>query len=276
MSTGALLTLGGAAAALVLLSAALGRRVRQLRCRLESLDRPLHELRGALAALELGLSFVERSREVRRELNGCAESLHVSLDRAALAARDIGILHVGKPAVIDVKIELDFRELVLRSARAWSFLSSSYAGNVEVDWRAGPVRVLGNSTRLQQAFDNLIANALEHGGSRVLIEGEYRERIVRVLVSDGGGGLPQDLDAVLAGKEAEAASLGQGCSSRGHGLAIASQVIRDHEGRLGLGMGSNGPGLLIELPVAEARQHRRHAGEVCDVRSENGRTAEAA
>jgi signal transduction histidine kinase len=169
MTTGPLLALSGAAA-LAFLSGALGRRVRRLRCRLESLDRPLHELRGALASLELGLSFVERSREVRRELNGCADSLHVSLDRAALAARDIGILRVGRAAVVDVKVELDFRKLVLRSARAWSFLAASYAGSVEVDWRAGPVRVLGHSDRLQQALDNLIANALEHGGSRVLIE----------------------------------------------------------------------------------------------------------
>jgi signal transduction histidine kinase len=277
MSTGVLLAVSGtAAASFALLSGELGRRVRRIRCRLESLDRPLHELRGALAALELGLSFVERSPEVQRELNGCADSLHVSLDRAALAARDISILHVGGAAVIDVKVELDLRELVLRSARAWSFLSSSYAGSVEVDWRAGPVRVLGHSTRLQQALDNLIANALEHGGSRVLIEGECREQTVRVLVSDGGGGLPQDLGDVLAEKEAETASVSKSGSLRGHGLAIASEVIRDHRGRLGLGMGSNGPGLLVELPMSEDLQQGRPAGTARDLRSANGRAAQAA
>jgi signal transduction histidine kinase len=251
-------------------------RVRRLRSRLKSLDRPLHELRGALTALQLGLSFVERSHEVRQELDGCADSLHVSLDRAALAARDIGILHVGGATVIDIKVELDFRELVLRSARAWSFLSSSYAGSVEVDWRAGPVRVLGNSTRLQQALDNLIANALEHGGSRVLIEGECRDQVVRVLVSDGGEGLPQELDAVLAEKEAESAFRSDTSSLRGHGLAITNQVIRDHDGRLGLGMGRHGPGLLVELPVSDNGKHGRATGVRCDLRSLDGSAARAA
>ena len=276
MTTGVLLALSGTTAALALLSGELGRRVRGLRSRLESLDRPLHELRGALAALELGLAFVERSREVRRELTGCADSMHVSLDRAALAARDISILHVGGAAVIEVKVELDLRELVLRSARAWSFLSSSYAGSVEVDWRAGPVRVVGHSTRLQQALDNLIANALEHGGSRVLIEGECREHTVRVLVSDGGGGLPQDLDAVLAEREAATVPTGENGSSRGHGLVIASQVIRDHHGRLALGMGSNGPGLLVELPLSDDRQQAGRTGMAGDLRSANGRAPQAA
>jgi signal transduction histidine kinase len=266
---GLLLALSGAAAALALLSGELGRKVRRLRYRLESLDRPLHELRGALAALELGLAFVERSNEVQRELDGCADSLHVSLDRAALAARDISILHVGGAAVIDIKVELELRELVHRSARAWSFLSSSYAGSVKVDWRAGPVRVLGHSARLQQALDNLIANALEHGGSRVLIEGECQEQTVRVLVSDGGGGLPRDLEDVLAEKEADTASTRESGSLRGHGLAIASEVIRDHRGRLGLGMGSNGP-------ICADPQQARRADTAPDLRSANGRAAQAA
>jgi signal transduction histidine kinase len=273
MNTGAL-ALGGAAAALAFVSGALGRRVIRLRGRLRSLDQPLHELRGALAAIELGLSFVERSRGVRPELNGCTDSLHVSLDRAALAAQDISILRVGEVKAIDVKVEVDLGELVLRSARAWSFLSSTYEGSVEVDWRAGPVQIAGHATRLQQALDNLIANALEHGGSRVLIEGERRGQVVRLLISDGGGGLPQDLDAVLAEKTEAPSS--EKASSRGHGLAIVSNVIRDHQGRLTFGMSSNGPGLLVELPVAEYRQQGRGAGEEYEAGSANGRAAKAA
>jgi signal transduction histidine kinase len=262
--------------AVSVLGALLGHRTRRLGSRLDALARPLHELRGALAALELGLSFVERSRGLRQELNGCADSLRISLDRAALATRDIDALRRGEPAAVDVESEVNFDELVLRSVRAWSFVAPSYASSVDVDWRAGPVRVLGHAKRLQQALDNLIANALEHGGPRVLVEGERRGRLVRVLVSDGGGGLPQDLDGVLESRSGP--SPGHSGSTRGHGLSIASDVIREHRGTLGLGMGSHGPGLIIELPAADRgeRDHGRGASthEVrCDAGGRTSKTA---
>jgi signal transduction histidine kinase len=224
----------------------------------------LHELRGALTALELGLSFMERSGRLRQQLNGCGDSLHVSLDRAALAARDIDILRVGAPKAVDVKIEVEFQELVLRSARAWSFLAPTFASSLEVDWRAGPVRVLGHAGRLQQALDNLIANALEHGGPRVVIEGERRDDLVRLLISDGGGGPPPDLDG-LAEKTAAISPKKGPQSAHGYGLLIAGQVIREHRGRLALGMGSNGPGLLIELPATDGGGKAPVAGALSHV-----------
>jgi signal transduction histidine kinase len=212
------------------------RTVRQLRGRLASLTRPLHELRGALTAIELGLALIERSSSSCADLNGCVDSLRLALERASLGARDADALRRGDQvsAVMD---HLDVSALILRSARAWSLLAPAYNASLDVVWHAGPVRVLGHAGRLQQAFDNLIANALEHGGGRVLVEGEHRGAQVRVLVSDGGAGLPSQFD--------EASSN----TVRGHGLKIASAVIREHEGRLALGMGRNGPGILVELPA---------------------------
>ena len=241
-----------------LVSAVLVRRVRRLGCRLNALARPLHELRGALTAFELGLSFVERSG-FRQELNGCADSLRMALDRAALATRDVDALRRGEPAVVDGAAGVAFDELVARSGRAWSFVAPSYASSVDVDWRAGPVQVMGHTRRLQQALDNLIANALEHGGPRVLIEGERRGRLVRVLLSDGGDGLPRDLDRVLE-SPAGAPRAGRSRTSRGHGLSIAGEVIRDHGGTLALGMGSHGPGLIIELPATDRAKRELTSG----------------
>jgi signal transduction histidine kinase len=212
------------------------RTARGLRDRLESLTRPLHELRGALTALELGFAVVERSSSAHKGLEGWVESLRLSLERASLGARDVDTLRRGEQ-VAAVKDHLDFSTLVLRSARAWSLLAPGYNASLDLDWRAGPVRVLGHAGRLQQAFDNLIANALEHGGGRVLVEGEHRGAQVRVVISDGGAGLTSQFDE------------GPSNSVRGHGLKIASAVIREHDGRLALGMGRNGPGILVELPA---------------------------
>jgi signal transduction histidine kinase len=271
------LAYAGAATGLGLLSAFLWRRTRCLGSRLDTLARPLHELRGALAALELGLSYAERANGWRQELNGCADSLHISLDRAALAARDIEILRLGAPTSVDVKVQVDFQALVLRSARAWSFLASTYPGSLEVDWRAGPVRVLGHAGRLQQALDNLIANALEHGGSCVVIEGERRDDVVRILISDGGSGLPRIPGGALAEATVPTPVARTTRSARGHGLSIAGEVIREHNGRLALGMGRNGPGVLVELPTVRGDDREAETCATHDVGfGANGRTPKAA
>ena len=44
-------------------------------------------------------------------------------------------------------------------------------GGIRVYWDAGPAMIEGDAARLAQALDNLISNALEHGGPPVVITG---------------------------------------------------------------------------------------------------------
>jgi two-component system OmpR family sensor kinase len=118
--------------------------------------------------------------------------------------------------------------------------------DLTLDWRAGPVRVTGDRGRLAQALDNLLSNALEHGGGRIAIEGDLRGMRVRVSISDGGPGPELPLDDVVRSPR----------SKRGHGLAIAGEVIREHRGALCRGAGVNGPALVLELPVRPAATTR--------------------
>jgi signal transduction histidine kinase len=235
-----------AAVSLILLAALLARHAHRLRLRLESLATPLHELRGALSALELGLAVVERSLAPHPERDGCIDVLRLSLARAVLAAQDVDSIRDANGFIADAHTELDLSALVLRSARAWSRLAPCYDARLDVDWRAGPVPVHGDSTRLRQAFDNLLANALEHGGRSVFVEGElsggpHSQRVVRVTISDGGPGLARPLEEMLFERSR---------SSRGHGLRITSGVVAEHGGSLRLGAGRNGPAFVVELPVA--------------------------
>lgn len=229
-------------AALGIVSAALRRRALRFEHRLESLSQPLHELRGALGALELGLSLLERPLP---DVNGSIDGLRHSLQRATLGAEDVDAIRRGD-AGATARAHVNLNTLVLRSARAWKLLAPSFEATVDVDWRAGPVQVKGHAGRLQQALDNVIANALEHGGGRVLVEGERRGRCVGVLVSDDGHGISRP-DGTLD----ERGSRSAGASNRGHGLEIVRAVVLEHGGRLRYGTGRHGPGLLIELPTVD-------------------------
>ncbi len=43
-------------------------------------------------------------------------------------------------------------------------------GSLELRWRAGPGVVIGERSGLSQALDNLIVNAIEHGGPSIVVE----------------------------------------------------------------------------------------------------------
>jgi two-component system sensor histidine kinase MtrB len=259
------LLLASALVASSLAAAALLLRSRRLAERLRSLTRPAHELRGALTALQLGLDLADRPR-CADGVRARTEGLRAQLERANLALADLDCRrHGAVPARGDVRWKarsaerLDLTTLVLRSARAWAQLAPGYGAVLDVDWRAGPLLIDGRATALEQALDNLIANALEHGGGHVLVEGERRGDRARVTISDGGPGPEQ----VCSGS-----NVATWRSPRGHGLAIAEEAIAAHGGRLMTGVGGNGAAVVIELPVSTtaaaspspSRQARRAVG----------------
>jgi signal transduction histidine kinase len=202
--------------------------------RLGSLAKPLHELRGALTALQLGLPARSAGND----------ALAPQLERARLALDDLDACLEDKPGAhgeLSTAELVDLEALVIRGVRSWSQLASGFGGHVRVRWRAGGVLVMGRSGRLAQAVDNLIANALEHGGGRVLVEGELAGSKVRVAVIDRGQGVS------LPAKLGEAVVT----SRRGHGLAITREVVAAHGGRLRFERRGQGAAVMIELPVAD-------------------------
>ena len=111
----------------------------------------------------------------------------------------------------------------------------------------GTALVRGDRIRLAQAFGNLLANAIEHGGGHVELRAQLDARRVRVEVRDQGPGLPMTVGALAArgGRRAR--------GRRGHGLAIASEIVTRHGGRVAAGPASRGARVSVELPLAASR-----------------------
>jgi signal transduction histidine kinase len=216
-------------------------RARRLQQRLRLLAGPVHELRGAISAVGLGLALVEREPSLRRH-GARFDALRAQLGRAGAAideldrARGARATNQGD----DPPQLLDLASLVGRRARAWSQLAPAYGARLRLAWRAGPVALLGDRTRLEQAVDNLIVNALEHGGGDVIVEGARRGARVRISIWDSGTGLGRPPDEL-----AEAPVN----SSRGHGLAIARAAIEWHGGHLSSVRRDGGAAVDIQLPI---------------------------
>jgi signal transduction histidine kinase len=196
------------------------------------LNRSLHELRRPLQALLLmedaaGAASSAAARRGLLELAGCAL---VELDSALN----------GGSAQTESR-EVSCRELVLASVERWRS-PAARRGGIRLYWDAGAALVHGQPARMAQAFDNLIANAVEHGGPPLVVTGASVAGRLRVTVANGRvGGRGRAEGAGRPGRDPR----------RGHGVEIVSEVAAAHRGRFALCETDSGCVAALELPLAD-------------------------
>ena len=203
-----------------------------------------HELRTPLAAM-LGEVQVtlrrERSPEAYQAALQVVEVEATRLGRLvemllALARADAGMLN---PASIQFDLE---RAARLARERA---VAAHAGADRRITLRLAPATALGDPLLTGRVLDNLIDNALRHGGERVEIAVEAEAAVVRVSVTDDGPGVPRGIRArVFERFTREGAQAG----GFGLGLAIARGLAEAQNGRLWLDEASTGGRFVLELP----------------------------
>ncbi|MGN6170661.1 MAG: sensor histidine kinase [Solirubrobacteraceae bacterium] len=237
MSVGVALV--GWALAVIAVAIAAGAELRRSR-RLETVARAAHELRGPITAARLGVGLgVRRGALAALPLR----AVELELERAALALKDFESATGGCPAQPRHQ-DVDLVGLLADCTEAWRPAADARRGCIHVNCPGDAAVVHGDRLRLAQALDNLIANAIEHGGGAVQVCVRVDLGSVRVEVTDGGPGLPAPV-AELSRR----ARRGRG--SRGRGLAIAAAVAHEHGGRVASAPSDRGARLLLELPLAD-------------------------
>jgi len=206
------------------------------------LNRALHELRRPIQALALleGAAVQATPRESRRgllELISCALE---DLDRAVNGGSPPGTVRL-----------ISCHELVLGCLERWRPAAAG-AGGLKLYWDAGPGWVEGDPARMAQALDNLIANALEHGGPPLIVTGARVAGRLRITVANGGrveangnGRGPANQNGDCPGRRTN--------PRRGHGTAVVSEVASAHRGRFALCRTGEGCVAALELPLADTR-----------------------
>lgn len=161
-------------------------RIQEQRDQLEEFTRVVsHDLRNPLSVVQGYLDLAEETGDPEH-FDRCRNSL----DRMESLVDDLLTLAregdaIGKTETIQLS------ELV---TECWSFVATGDA-TLEVETE---VAIRGDWSRLQQLFENLFRNAIEHGGSDVTIRVGELEDGPRVYVEDDGPGiLPEDRNRVF-------------------------------------------------------------------------------
>jgi signal transduction histidine kinase len=211
-------------AGLAVAAAFAGHRLLEARRR-AALNGALHELRRPLQTLalapppegrplgpgptELALAALD---ELDREINGSPRSL---------ARRPVAC-----------------RALVESAVERWRGPAAQARRSLELRWRGGTATVMADPYRVAQALDNLLANAIEHGGLRVWIETAICGGNVRISVSN-------------AAPRAPAPRSRRRRPGRGHGLRVVAAIAADHGGRFAVRRSRTAWAATLELPLAQ-------------------------
>ena len=188
-----------------------------------------HELRTPLATLQTELELAARRPRTQAELELALRSAGEEVERLVRLAEDLLVLARSDEGDLVVRAErVDAHELLGDVARRQSARAASVGRAIDVSVPAELVLV-GDRRRLGQALENLVDNALRHGGGTVRMDARAANGVVVLKVSDDGAGFPPDFvpHAFERFSRADAARSGGGA---GLGLAIADAIARAYGG----------------------------------------------
>lgn len=186
-------------------------RIQDQRDRLEEFTRVVsHDIRNPLGVLDGYLELAQETGDPEY-----FERCRDAIDRMESLIDDLLFL-TRKGQTISGREDVHIDEIV---QECWSFV---HADNADLTVETDRV-VSADWGRLQQVFENLFRNALDHGGSDVTVRvGELADGDGIYVEDDGVGIPPDERDKVFAD------GFSTSDSGTGLGLAIIQQVITAH------------------------------------------------
>jgi len=204
-----------------------------------------HELRTPLTAMRADLDTLRIHDLPADERAEVVADLSRAQRRVEAIITALGQLASGQLARAEDREAIDVAEMLDRVARE----NLRPGGDVEITVTADDAgMVWGWPAGLRLAVDNLVRNAITHGGAnRIVLTARREGSHLVVTVDDNGRGLPAEEHEAVLGRFARGSTAALGGS--GLGLALVAQQAALHGGRIELSDGPLG-GLRATLTVS--------------------------
>ncbi len=125
-----------------------------------ALNEALHELRRPLQAIALAGPAAARAIE--------PAAFESSVDLAATALERLQ-REINGEAPPRVREAVPARPILAAALSRWAAKAALAGSSLELRWGAGEATVAAEPRELAQALDNLIVNAIEHGGPEIVV-----------------------------------------------------------------------------------------------------------
>lgn len=208
-----------------------------------------HELRTPLTSI-LGWTALMRTENFDPELQPMALT---SIEQSArLQARLVeDLLDVSRMAAGKLRLEvapIDAAEALAAAVETMQPAADAKGVAVAVT-AVGDMKMMGDATRLQQVFWNLINNAVRFtpAGGRIDIHGSGQEDAVVVRVADSGIGIERSFLPHVFEPFAQQNASARASSGLGLGLDIARQIVELHGGTIRAKSEGTGRGAEFEV-----------------------------
>jgi len=192
--------------------------------RRETLSVIAHELRNAVAAVQLGLNMMtEAGGDLEPELAQVMEITSISADDAfAIVSEILSPEGVNSGRLVNAE-DVDLVALMQAVALA-ARLDLAMAPEAAIV-RADPIRI-------RQIVRNLIDNAEKHGGASITLGIAATADTAAVLVCDDGNAIPNETQAMMFDRSVSTGDRGGPRPSLGIGLAVSRELARAMGGEL--------------------------------------------
>jgi two-component system CheB/CheR fusion protein len=226
-----------------------------------------HELRTPLTPVLLTASLMESHPGLPDDLRADVATIKRNVELESRLISDL--LDLTRIAQGKLKMESEVVDAHLLVRSAIDICQREDSVRLAVDLLATGHHVLGDGTRLQQVWWNLVNNAIRHGGRGVGVTVRTSDGPggrLRVEVTDDGDGIdPAVLPKLFTAFEQGEARSKRQFAGLGLGLAICRKLVEAHGGTITATSDGRGKGatFTVELPTvapASAERGRRWPG----------------
>jgi signal transduction histidine kinase len=208
-----------------------------------AMNEALHELRRPLQALSLAAPGTHLAAP--GAIQGSVQLAASALERLER--------EINGERIVSRRAPLLVRPLLAGAVGRWRAQAGLAGSSLTLRWAGGEATIEGDPCEISQALDNLIANAIEHGGPAVAVEAAVRSGRLRLVVVDSGC---ESRPGRKYRSPVESIARLRGRHLHGHGLRVVRRIAAAHGGEFHLRRSDRRTEAILELPLAGARGRR--------------------